>query len=168
MNNARLPSIERVKELLNYDPLSGVFTWKVHRGGSAIIGSIAGRINTSGHRQIKIDMTQYVAHRLAWLLITGSEPKHEIDHINGYRDDNRFVNLREATDAQNAQNRAMQRNNKSGVKGVCWYPSRSLWQAYISAFGKRKTIGYFKSLEEAERARKLHEAALHRNFARAA
>jgi hypothetical protein len=168
MKSNPLPPLDRVKELLDYDQNTGVFVWRAYRGGTAFAGSIAGGINTSGHRQIKIDMQQYVAHRLAWYLVTGKEPVNEIDHINGNRDDNRYENLREATDAQNAQNRTVQINNKSGVKGVCWYPRRSMWNAYITAFGARKTIGYFKSIEEAASARKSYERMLHKEYARSA
>jgi hypothetical protein len=102
---AKILSQARLHELLHYDPETGVFTWKKHRGRRAVVGSVAGRYHPSGHRVIRVDITSYYAHRLAWIYVHGSIPDGlVIDHINNVRDDNRLVNLRPATYQLNAQN----------------------------------------------------------------
>lgn len=117
----------RLRELLHYDPETGLFTWKVARQGTRA-GAFAGALN-HGYLRITIDWRHYPAHRLAWLYMTGEWPADLIDHINLVSDDNRFVNLRQATRAQNMHNSARPRTNTSGVKGVSRYAGR--WKAQI-------------------------------------
>lgn len=136
----------RLKELLNYDQETGVFTWAVSRRRIRI-GSVTGYVCLSGHVQIGVDGKLYYAHRLAWLYMTGRWPANEIDHINGNRADNRFINLREATRAENMRNVAVSVNSKSGFLGVTWLASRKKWRAEICLNGKNKSLGYFQDLE---------------------
>jgi hypothetical protein len=99
---------EKLKDLLFYEPQTGVFTWLKNRGGSAYKGTTAGRLHPSGHRVIRVSITSYYAHRLAWLYVYGEMPSDIlVDHINGKRDDNRIDNLRLATVKQNAENRGI-------------------------------------------------------------
>ena len=123
MKSKPLPSQERLKELLNYDPDTGVFTWKVKRHG-VTSGSEAGCIEKYGYRYIKVDGAQYFAHRLAWMYVHGVDPAElQIDHVNQVKDDNKMSNLRLATHQQN------QRNNKS--KGICLHKKSNKWHANI-------------------------------------
>ncbi len=90
-----------------------------------------------------------LAHRVAWLLMTGSDPVEEIDHINGVKTDNRWENLRPANRSQNAMNQRVRSSSKSGFKGVSWHSRVGKWRACIKAGGKHVHIGYFDNREEA-------------------
>jgi hypothetical protein len=92
----------------------------------------------------------YLAHRLAWLYVTGSWPVLEIDHKNRVRNDNRFGNLRPATHMQNCTNRAL---SASGVPGVSWYKPTGKWRVLIRVGKKKAHLGYYTKLEDAVVAR---------------
>ncbi|HBY9796140.1 TPA: hypothetical protein MJA66_14730 [Klebsiella pneumoniae] len=156
---------ERLDELLDYSPDSGLFTWKVNRRGKAKSGCIAGSKNGQGYIIIKIDGKFYFAHRLAWLVTHGTFPVNMIDHIDGNRENNKINNLREATDEQNMWNSAAGKNNKTGVKGVSWDGRRKRFRASISIKGKNKEIGSYLSLKDAESAIKDYRLKLHGKFA---
>ena len=153
---------ERLKELLHYDAERGVFTWLVNlRGRSARVGGVAGCRDGRGYGVIRIDGVLHRAHRLVWLYVHGQWPTHEVDHINGVRDDNRLVNLREATSTQNHQNRALSDTNTSGYLGVYWHKARQKWLARIAVNRKTHFLGRFDNPEEAaaayvEAKRRLH------------
>lgn len=125
-----------ISELINYNPNTGLFTWKKSRGGK-VANSICGRIDTSGHRQITINNRSYLAHRIAIFIKNGSWPKNQIDHINGNKDDNRIINLRECSASQNQQNSKKRIDNKSGVKGVSWHNGRKNWVCQLQINKKR-------------------------------
>ena len=104
-----LPSItqEQLKEILTYDPETGIFTWKVFRSWKAKAGDIAGYIDNYGYRKLQIQCKMYPAHRLAFLYMLGrfTDSSLVVDHINGDKGDNRWCNLREATYSVNSLNR---------------------------------------------------------------
>jgi hypothetical protein len=151
---------ERLREVLYYDPETGVFTWiaKSSSRGNNRVGSIAGDIKPSGYRFIGIDNHRYRAHRLACLYMTNEWPKGEVDHKNGDEGDNRFCNLRDATPSQNKMNTRMRADNKSGFKGVSWSAQNRKWMASIRVNGKTLYIGCFDRREHA--ANCYHAAAL--------
>ena len=158
---------ERARELLDYDGDTGVLTWKTYRCGLAQAGFTAGTINCFGYRKIVIDRKQYLAHRLAWLISHGDWPEHEIDHINGERDDNRLCNLRDIPRHHNQQNQTKPQasNKKSQYLGVCWLESRKKWQASIWAKGKTKFLGHYDCEHAAHHAyvaakRRLHPGGM--------
>lgn len=140
---------EYLKSVLNYDPDTGIFTWKVNKSKRSKIGTVAGYIY-NGYVIIEINNKSYKAHRLAWLYQYGEFPENCIDHINCNRSDNRICNIRKATKLQNSQNYKTPVTNKSGVKNVSWYKSLNKWVVSLSINGKKKTIGYFEDLEFAE------------------
>ncbi len=110
---------DRLKELLSYDPETGIFVWAKLSGRRARIGDRAGSFNLSlGYRVIGIDGERHYEHRLAWLYMTGEWPSEDLDHENCDKSDNRFSNLREATDSQNLANVANWAHNTSGLKGA--------------------------------------------------
>jgi hypothetical protein len=133
----------RLKELLNYNSDTGVFTW-IKRSGS-----VAGGLDKCGYIHIRVDYNLYFAHRLAWLYVYGLFPEDQIDHINRVKDDNRFTNLRPATKSQNQMNTPRRSDNKSGHKGVCWSKTAKKWNSGIRVDGKRKHLGSFNDKSDA-------------------
>lgn len=157
-------SAEEARQLLNYDPETGTFTWRVGRG-SARAGSAAGTPKGNGYAVIKIYGKNYSAHRLAWLLTHGVWPENQIDHINGRRDDNRLCNLRLATWSENNRNAKRRSDNTSGVKGVSFDKARDRWLARIKTDGYDRYLGRFDTPEEAHAAYCKAAAELHGEFA---
>lgn len=153
---------EDVRALLNYDPATGVFTWRVDRGPNGRKGSIAGSLDSKGYRQILIGKRQRSAHRLAWLYVRGFWPREQIDHVNGVRDDNRFDNLREATIGENQQNVSKRAGTTSKFLGVTWHKHAKKWNAKIQQGGKGRSLGYFHSEQEAYAAYQEAKAEIHR------
>lgn len=150
---------QRLHELVDYDPETGVFIHRVKRGPTPV-GTVCGRVDPAGYRRIKLDGRIWAAHRLAWLYVTGEIPPNDIDHINGARDDNRIANLRPATRKQNSENRRQaHRNNKSGLQGVS--ARRGRWIAEIMHDGKRTYLGCFDTPEAAHQSYLAAKAKLH-------
>lgn len=137
----------RLRELLDYDRETGIFTWRQDRS-SGRKGRVAGCAGARGII-IVISGVQYSANRLAWLHVTGEWPADLIDHRDLDNSNNRWTNLREATYSQNRANIRPYRNNKSGCKGVHWYKSLGKWVARVGKDGKRKHLGYFEVFEDA-------------------
>ncbi len=139
-------------ELLDYNPSTGLFTWKIHRSGQHPPGTVAGsRRYADGYIRIRVDGTAYVAHRLAWLYMTGDWPDKDIDHKNLMKDDNRWVNLRQATHRQNMINVAAR--NKSGNPKEAFFCKRDrIWVSCIKINGKQIRLGTFTSAEAAHQA----------------
>lgn len=160
-------SSDLIRELLDYDPLLGEFKWKVAKGRYARIGDTAGHFdNTDGYIKLGINGTTYKAHRLAWFYVHGVWPKHEIDHINGVRNDNRIANLREADDGQQARNAARRTDNTSGKRGVCFDDRIGKYLSYIDFKGERTILGKCDTLEEAVALRLAAEAELYGEYTR--
>lgn len=146
-------TVERLRQVLHYDPVTGNLTWLVSTSNRAPVGSVAGcRDPRSGYVLLRIDGTLYFAHRLAWFYMTGVWPADLLDHRNLIRSDNRWENLREATYSQNFQNSGRRKDNTSGIKGVSWDAQRGLWRAQICVEGKRMVLGRFASKDSAAAA----------------
>ena len=153
---------ERLREVLHYDPETGVFTRAVKRAWNAL-GS-ENVLPTHGYLKLGVDGVQYFAHRLAWLHVHGSWPREFIDHMNGCKTDNRIANLREASSRTNCENRheARSDNVSSGILGVHWSEYHQKWKAQIRVNGRLKHLKYCNSIDEARDVylnakRKLHE-----------
>jgi hypothetical protein len=130
------------------------------RNGDA--GSIFGSFDKDGYLQGTIHRQKFKLHRLAFLYMTGSMPP-EVDHRNRIRNDNRWLNLRASTRAQNTQHAAMQSNNESGVKGV--YRRGKKFSSEIQANGKRYRIGGFETIDDAAEFVQLAREMAHGSFA---
>jgi hypothetical protein len=137
-----------LKEILHYDPETGIFQWLVKKSRRTSIGSVAGTI-THGYLSIKIDGKIYLNHRLAWLYVHSTWPQYEIDHIDGDKLNNRLENLRDATHKQNTENQKLLPSNKSGHRGVSWSQKGKKWRAYLKNNGKTIHLGYYEKLEDA-------------------
>lgn len=155
-----------LKELLDYNKDTGVFTWKKPTSKKMKAGDVAGSKNSSGYICICINSKLYLAHRLAWLYEYGNMPENCIDHINGITIDNRICNLREATLSQNQHNRKAQKNNKSGFKGVSWHKRIKKWYAVIKHQHKLIYLGYYDTPEKASEAYKSKAIELAGQFAK--
>lgn len=144
----------RLQELLDYDPGTGIFRWKVDRY-RVKAGDVAGSIDASGYMKIVIDQTQYYAHRLAWLYVYGQFPDSFISPI-GEKTDNRISNLRLATDAQNQHKRKIRIDSSTGIKGLSFHYQHLSYQAQVMCDGKLYQKGFsfsrYGSLELAEQA----------------
>jgi hypothetical protein len=156
--------IEEILRHLSYDPETGIFTRLTANANRWKIGEKAGVVDDHGYIRIKISGRQYKAHRLAWFIMTGAFPTTQIDHENGHRQDNRWTNLRVATQGQNSQNCKIAKNNTSGIKGVRQMPSGK-WQARITANGERLNLGRFHTKEEATAVVQAKRIELHQDFA---
>jgi len=144
-----------VRDLLDYDPETGVLTWKKrdvkyfksdrdfkiwntrYSGKKAFMAK-----NKEGYFHGKIFMKTCLAHRIIFLHYYGFFPK-ETDHINRVRHDNRISNLREVTSQQNSRNQSMSKKNSSGVTGVHWCNTDKKWVAKIGIDGRMKHLGAF-------------------------
>lgn len=139
----------RLREVLDYCPETGAFIRRATPLIAQKMGMTVGYINDGGYLRIRVDGKVYPGHRLAWLYVHGKFPNGELDHINRNRSDNRIANLRLATRSENKQNRSMQRNNKSGYRGVHWNGRDRRWHAQIQLDGKRHHLGSYQSSEDA-------------------
>ncbi len=143
-------SIDRICELLDYDPITGVIRWKMQRGRQRV-GSVAGCVTSTGYRYISIDGQFYLAQRLAWLLISGEWPEFEVDHRDRNRDNNAKSNLRPATRIQNTHNTSLRSDNTSGHAGVSY--GHGKWVARMVHEGKSSYLGRFLDKADAVEAR---------------
>ena len=147
---------ERARELFDYDPDTGVLKWKAENLKSRQRGrikqlkeSLFGATRKDGYIVIMADKRQYLAHRVAWLLVYGEWPALQIDHINGNRSDNRICNLRDVDREVNSQNlrKATASNNSSSFLGVTKH--RNKWRAQICANKKNYHLGVYETEKEA-------------------
>lgn len=146
---------EYVRSRLTYDPDTGTMRWKPrpdnHSWTARYAGTEAGHPNTNGYVQIKLDGRERLRSRLVWLIVTGSWPRHHIDHINRDHTDDRFSNLRQATHRENTANSGPRRNSSTGVRGVFPLPS-GRYRAKINVRGRAHHLGVFGTIAEASAA----------------
>lgn len=165
-----IPSQNDLKSVLSYDPITGLFSWvKDIRAGRnnafllAAAGSLAGNLGTYGYWYLSFGGKRLPAHRCAFLYVNGEYPAKglDVDHINGVRTDNSFVNLRLVTRSQNMQNlKGAHKDNSTGLLGVMRH--RDKFQARIMKDGKKTYLGDFETAEAAHLAylvakREIHE-----------
>jgi len=144
---------ERLKELLHYDPMSGVFMWKMSRPGIKL-SRVAGTVSKKdGYIRINVDYQIYLASRLAWFYQEGYWPEHEVDHRDRIRDNNKWENLRHASRQCNSRNCNISKWNTSGITGVSWDKGKQRWESYVTISGKRFHLGYFTDKINAAYAR---------------
>ncbi|YP_009965997.1 HNH homing endonuclease (ACLAME 27) [Escherichia phage H8] len=135
---------ERLKELLEYNPDTGLFIRLVAVGNQKA-GNIAGTLRKDGYIQIKVDGKPYLAHQLAFLYMEGYTPEM-VDHINRVRSDNRWVNLRESNNQENQRNKATR--SKSGYLGISWRKRDQKWEVNVANFrGTNMYGGSFRYLD---------------------
>jgi hypothetical protein len=139
----------RLKDLLQYDPETGVFIRRRSCGGF-LEGTVAGSTSSYyGYIHISIDKKVYKAHRLAFLYMEGRFPEGEVDHKNGIRSDNSWNNLRECSRTENSKNCSLRSDNTSGCPGVGFHKKRGQWRARVGT----KHLGWYPTKELAIEAR---------------
>lgn len=158
MKSNPLPSVDRLRTVLRYEPSTGSFHWLRSTTNKTVVGSPAGSVNSKGYVLIQLDGKKFKAHRLAWLFVTGEDPMHmEIDHIDRDKTNNAWANLRLADRKLNNENIDTPRHNTSGSRGISFNKKRGLWEAYIYSDKKRRHLGYFGEFSEARAVRTLAE-----------
>lgn len=156
----KLPSVERLRECYSYDPNTGQLTQKQHGRGSWDGSTVSDKTN-----KVEIDGERYIKYRVIWKLYYGEEPPPKIDHEDRDKRNNRIGNLRAATTSQNSANSKVQRNSKTGLKGVHFYPKRKKpYWAYIRHNGRLYSLGYFHNKEDAHEAYCSKGRELHGEF----
>ena len=88
------------------------------------------------------------------IILNLNDKNLEVDHKNHNKNDNRKINLRVLTHAQNGKNQSLSKNNKSGTSDVCWHKSTQKGQARICVNNKRIYLGCFSDINEAIKVRK--------------
>lgn len=186
MATDNLPSPELLRQLLEYAPETGVFTWRhraaeTFRDGKRPPEHTAGIWNTAnagkqaltfpdgrGYYRGKIMGRNHKAHRVAWAIYHGVWPDGEIDHINGERTDNRIANLRVVSRQENSRNKPRQVNNTSGATGVARDKQSGKWSAWVKIDGKNQNLGLYHNFGDAVAARKEAERKIgfHANHGR--
>jgi len=160
---------ERLKELLSYDPHTGLFAWIVDRTATAKKGSVAGTVANrwAGLDYVVISVLgrKYYAHQLAVLYMTGQFPKCVADHIDGNGTNNAWSNLRQANIAENAMHSKKPLHNTSGIKNVGWYKRLKKWRVTVKN-QTRSVDRYFDDLELAELVAEEARSLLHGKFAK--
>lgn len=150
--------LAEMRRTLRYDRETGCFVRTITVAANARAGEVAGSVGGKGYRYLRMLGRSWRANRLVWLWMTGHRPPGQVDHANGNRLDDRWDNLRLASNAMNCANARRRRDNSSGTKGV--KPLRGRWQARIGRGGAQH-LGTFDALEEARAA---YEAAARRRY----
>ena len=156
------PTPAALGKLLSYDPATGLFLWRRPTARQPS-GWFKGGKGVRSYRRIWIDGKGYLAHVVAWVLMTGKWPRAEIDHRNRVQDDNRWAELRPATHTQNGRNRSLGKNNTTGVLGVSKYGDR--YRAVITVNRQNISLGLFNDVANAAAVRKQAEDRYYGEFA---
>ncbi len=158
-----LPTIEDLRKTLLYDPMTGEMI-RYSNGKSAV-----GKPGKKGYCSVAVLGFRLSVHRCAYAMMTGEWPRHQVDHINGDKADNRWCNLRAATATDNARNQKRRYDNTSGTTGVYRHSNGRLWHARIHFEGQHISLGTHETKEAAIAARKAAEkvAGFHPNHGRA-
>jgi len=155
---------DELKARIDYNPETGVFTWRQTQTGPARPDMSAGAINGHGYRSITVDGKAYYAAHLAWYYMYNEWPD-KLDHANRVRDDNRIANLRKTTRAQNRHNAKVNINNELGCRGVSRMWTTGKWRARMQVDGKPISLGHFTTKEEAIAARRAGELKYYGSYA---
>jgi hypothetical protein len=160
---------ELARELLSYEPETGVLTWKprdrkwfssdrIWRSWNAKFANTpAGSQRADGYIHVGLLNRKYWAHRLAWLIVRGEWPDADIDHIDGRPSNNKWDNLRDVDRSRNLKNAKRRKDNTSGCTGVSWHRGEQKWRACIHRGRGTISLGYFKNFDAAVAARKAAE-----------
>lgn len=146
------PTAAQVREMFDYDPITGILRWKIIPAKRTKIGDLAGTLKGNKYIRVSIKSNLYMVHRIIWLFVTGSWPD---DHIDRNRTNNKWVNLRDVSQSVNQNNTGLRKTNTSGAKGINKIIQRGkvYWCARIHKDGKRINLGVRKDKQEAIKLR---------------
>ncbi len=147
----------RLKELLHYNPLTGIFTRCSYVNGAGRVGTAVGAPDTKGYLRVMLDGTSYLLHRLAVLYVEGYTPEYQVDHKDGIVTANKWTNLRHVSGTCNQQNCQLGKNNISGFIGV-WQTGKTSWASAITVKGKQTYLGSYTDVISAALARCYYES----------
>lgn len=158
------PSQKELLEVFDYNPFTGILTWRVSTGPRAVVGEEAGYVDVN-YRKVEVFGQRYLVHRIIWCMVHGVWPDFFIDHENLNKYDNRLSNLRPASRGENNHNRGLLVNNTSGVKGVSWHRQKQQWYARVAY--KKVTVfaKMFDLLQDAENAVRFVRQQIHKEYA---
>ena len=190
MAKHKIPSADFLRTIFSYNPDTGELRWKPRTPdtfdsvegskytaesrcrifNSKFAGKLAGSVGACGYITVQLNGQHLKAHRIIFVMMTGEQPKDEIDHINHCRSDNRWSNLRDVSKRQNSLNQKRHSTNSTGVTGVSYLKNISKYVAYICKDNEQIRIGYYESLDDAAEARRLAEIeyGFHPNHGRSA
>lgn len=141
---------QRLRELLDYNDSTGVFTWRATRKGHVKVGDSAGYFRKDRYVIIGLDGKTYLGHRLAWLYMHDTWPSMYIDHIDGNPTNNKIENLRDVDPTTNGQNRrVLIRKTLTGFLGVDEYRP-GIWGVRLKVNGKIVKLSGLASKDAAE------------------
>lgn len=171
MAETDLPSPELLRQLLDYEPETGALTWcerpremfdsdRNWRSWNTRYAETAAFTvdHYKGYKSGRLLDRNFFAHRVIWAVMTGAWPGQEIDHINGVKRDNRWLNLRDVSPSINSRNSKRWAHNSSGHNGVSWSSAAGKWRAHLKISGRQKHLGLFADIMDAVAARKAAEA----------
>lgn len=166
---------EMVREVLDYDPASGVMQWRarpVFRSqdqtwNTRFADQPVGRADRDGYLRFTLMGIQVLVHRAAWAHVHNEWPPQMIDHRDGNRINNAISNLRLADVAQNTANARKRAGTRSRFKGLTWCATHRKWKATVQRRGVTKLVGYFDDEETAHAAYCAAAAAVQGEFFRA-
>lgn len=142
-------SVAAVRDVLAFDPETGIFTWKVPPSRRVSPGQRAGSISQNGRRYIAVFGESVISMRLAWFYVHGEWPAANLAPADGDYDNAALTNLKPETMTETAHKAKVRSTNRSGMKGVSWSLSKSKWVGTISRDGRRFHLGYFATVEDA-------------------
>lgn len=158
---------ERARQLFSYDPETGLLVRRIALSNNRPADEEAGYVDDRGYLRVEVDGRSYRTHQIAWLIVTGAFIDG-IDHRDGNKANNRWLNLRAAEHWQNMHNKGLTKSNTSGFKGVSRHAQSGKWRAHITVRGQRIDLGLHERAEDAAAAYAEACARLVGEFARVA
>lgn len=160
------PSIDRLREVLDYNPETGMLTWRISPAPHVKAGDVAGSRTTKGYINLRVDGCQIQAHRVIFAMVKGFWPAFDVDHKDGDTTNDRWLNLRGATRSKNVANSRLSKRNNLGLKGVSRH-GKNGYRAKIKINRREICLGTFTTPEAAHAAYMTKAKQLFGEFARA-
>ena len=153
-------------QYFHYNPETGQLTWAISRSNQVRAGTPIKGINNNGYIVLQLLGKDFYAHRIAMIMAgVDLKPTDYVDHINNVRTDNRIVNLRIATNSQNAQNSKLRKHNQSGFKGAK-LQKNGRYGSRIIVNKKAYWLGTYATAQEAHEVYKEASIRMHGEFGR--